>query len=212
MPCRESSHIVRPMTIQFARRILPATATPEVGLPQMFYPRWQRELRKSYKRVLPTSGSGTTDPCSSSMAPVFRCRTRHESSDVPTTTKTKARVRLSTSQNHGVLLSLATGACHDLAIASYSGKGTGETNLFRRMYDTLKPGDVVLADALFDDYFIACELCNRDIDLVAHAQYERVGSWTAGSRRRWRHHRLAASQQAARNDGRAVSEPTQSSS
>lgn len=75
-----------------------------------------------------------------------------------------------------VLLSLATGACHNLAIAPYEGKGTGETNLFRRMYGTLKPGDVVLADALFDDYFIACELRHRGIDLVAHAQYERVGS------------------------------------
>ena len=81
-----------------------------------------------------------------------------------------------------VLLSLATGACHDLSIAAYSGKGTGETNLFRRMYDTLKPGDVVLADALFDDYFIACELRDRDIDLVAHAQHERTGSWIAESR------------------------------
>jgi len=81
-----------------------------------------------------------------------------------------------------VLLSLETGACHDLAIASYEGKGTGETSLFRRMYGTLKPGDVVLADALFDDYFIACELRNRGIDLVAHAQYERVGSWAAESR------------------------------
>ena len=82
----------------------------------------------------------------------------------------------------GVLLSLATGACHDLAIAPYRGKGTGETNLFRRMYNTLKPGDLVLADALFDDYFIACELCQRGIDIVAHAQYERTGSWTAESR------------------------------
>ncbi len=81
-----------------------------------------------------------------------------------------------------VLLSLATGACHDLAIASYKGKGTGETSLFRRMYDTLKPGDVVLADALFDDYFIACELRSRGIDLVAHAQYERTGSWVAENR------------------------------
>jgi hypothetical protein len=42
-----------------------------------------------------------------------------------------------------VLLSLATGTCHDLAIAPYAGKGTGEKSLFRRMYDTLKPGDVV---------------------------------------------------------------------
>jgi hypothetical protein len=80
-----------------------------------------------------------------------------------------------------VLLSLATGACHDLAIAPYQGKGTGETNLFRRMYDALQPGDVILADALFDDYFIACELCQRGIDLVAHAQYDRTGSWTAES-------------------------------
>ena len=57
-----------------------------------------------------------------------------------------------------VLLSLATGACHDLAIAPYAGKGTGETTLLRQMYDSLSPGDVVLADALFDNYFLACEL------------------------------------------------------
>jgi hypothetical protein len=82
----------------------------------------------------------------------------------------------------GVLLSLTTGACHDLAIAPYQGKGTGETNLFRQMYDTLTPGDVVLADDLFDDYFIACELCNQGIDIVAHAQYERTGSWAVESR------------------------------
>ena len=50
------------------------------------------------------------------------------------------------------------------------------------MYDTLNPGDVVLADALFDDYFIACELCNRGIDIVARAQHERAGSRIAQSR------------------------------
>ena len=80
-----------------------------------------------------------------------------------------------------VLLSLATGACHDLAIAAYAGKGTGETTLLRQMYDTLKPGDVVLADALFDDYFIACELRQRGIELVARAQYQRVGTQTVRS-------------------------------
>src|SRR5437899_3177095 len=57
-----------------------------------------------------------------------------------------------------VLLSLATGACHDLAIAPYAGKGTGETTLLREMYGALKPGDVVLADALFDNYFLICDL------------------------------------------------------
>ena len=81
-----------------------------------------------------------------------------------------------------VLLSLATGACHDLAIAPYAGKGTGEKTLFRRMYDTLKPGDVVLADALFDDYFIACELRNRGIDLVVHEHFDRTETRVAESR------------------------------
>jgi Transposase DDE domain len=81
-----------------------------------------------------------------------------------------------------VLLSLATGACHDLAIAPYAGKGTGETTLLRQMYDTLQPGDVVLADALFDDYFLVCELRDRGIDIVARAQYQRVGTQTVESR------------------------------
>jgi hypothetical protein len=81
-----------------------------------------------------------------------------------------------------VLLSLATGACHDLAIAPYMGKGTGETTLLRQMYDSLSPGDVILADALFDNYFIACELRQRGIELVARVQAERVGSRTVESR------------------------------
>jgi hypothetical protein len=80
------------------------------------------------------------------------------------------------------LLSPATGACHDLAIAPYEGKGTGETNLLREMYGALKPGDVVLADALFDNYFLICELREMGIDLVARAQYQRVGSQVVESR------------------------------
>ena len=81
-----------------------------------------------------------------------------------------------------VLLSLASGACHDLAIAPYAGKGTGETTLVRELYDTLVPGDVVLADALFDNYFIAWELRQRGLELVARVQAERVGSRTVESR------------------------------
>jgi hypothetical protein len=81
-----------------------------------------------------------------------------------------------------VLLSLATGACHDLAIAPYAGKGTGETTLLRQMYGSLSPGDVVLADALFDNYFLACELRDRGVELVARVQAERVGSRTVERR------------------------------
>jgi Transposase DDE domain len=81
-----------------------------------------------------------------------------------------------------VLLSLATGACHDLAIAPYAGKGTGETTLLRQLYDSLSPGDVVVADALFDNYFLACEFRQRSLELVARVQAERVGSRTVESR------------------------------
>ena len=91
-----------------------------------------------------------------------------------------------------VLLSLATGACHDLAIAPYEGKGTGETTLLRAMYDALKPGDVVLADALFDNYFLVCELRDRGIDLVARVQYRAGGEPDGGEPARRRHPPLAA--------------------
>jgi hypothetical protein len=50
------------------------------------------------------------------------------------------------------------------------------------MYDSLSPGDMVLADALFDNYFLACELRQRGIELVARVQAERVSSRTVGSR------------------------------
>jgi hypothetical protein len=81
-----------------------------------------------------------------------------------------------------VLLSLATGACHDLAIAPYAGKGTGETTLLRQMYGSLSRGDVLVADALFDNYFLAYELRQLGIDLVVRVQAERVGSRTLESR------------------------------
>jgi hypothetical protein len=81
-----------------------------------------------------------------------------------------------------VLLSLATGACCDLAMAPYAGKGTGETTLLRQMYASLSPGDVVLADALFDNYFLACEPRQRGVEMVARVQAQRVGSQVVQSR------------------------------
>jgi hypothetical protein len=81
-----------------------------------------------------------------------------------------------------VLLSLASGACHDLAVAPYAGKGTGETTLLRQMYGSLSPGDVVVADALFDNYFLIWELRELGVDVVAREQAERVGTVTVEHR------------------------------
>jgi hypothetical protein len=50
------------------------------------------------------------------------------------------------------------------------------------MYGALKRGDVLLVDALFDNYFLIWELRELGIDLVARAQHQRVGSQTVESR------------------------------
>ena len=42
--------------------------------------------------------------------------------------------------------------------------------------------DIAAMYALFDDYFLACEPRQRGIDLVARAQYQRVGSQVVESR------------------------------
>jgi hypothetical protein len=47
------------------------------------------------------------------------------------------------------------------------------------MYDSLRPGDVVVADAVFDNYFLASELRARGVDLVARRKYARTGSRVA---------------------------------
>ena len=44
------------------------------------------------------------------------------------------------------------------------------------MFDSLRPGDVVLADALFDNYFLICELRKQEIDIVTRVKYERSNS------------------------------------
>jgi hypothetical protein len=77
-----------------------------------------------------------------------------------------------------VLLSLAGGACHDLAVAPYAGKGTGETTLLRQMYGSPGRGAGVVADALFDNSFLIWELRERGVDVVAREQAERVGTVT----------------------------------
>ena len=106
-------------------------------------------------------GSGAGGACSSPTGRTCPCRT-------PRPTRRPTRRCTTSSPGLGfplarvaVLLSLATGACHDLAVAPYAGKGTGETTLLRQMYGSLRPGDVVLADAVFDNYFLASELRAR---------------------------------------------------
>ena len=66
------------MASRFVRQILPATATRGVEFAQVSSPHWQRGQPKSYRRALPTNGSGMVARCSSSTARASRCRTRRQ--------------------------------------------------------------------------------------------------------------------------------------
>lgn len=45
-----------------------------------------------------------------------------------------------------VFFSLSCGAVIDLAICSYSGKGHSELEMLRKLWEVLRPGDIMLAD------------------------------------------------------------------
>jgi hypothetical protein len=51
------------------------------------------------------------------------------------------------------LLSLASGAVLDVALAPYAGKNTGEPTLFRQLWRSLFVGDVVVGDRYFASYW-----------------------------------------------------------
>ena len=64
------------------------------------------------------------------------------------------------------VISLATGAVLDLAIGPYLGKQTGETALFRLLWDALVAGDIVLGDRCFSSFFGIAPLIQRGVDGV----------------------------------------------
>jgi DDE family transposase len=67
----------------------------------------------------------------------------------------------------GALISLACGAVVNLGFCRYAGKGQGEVSLLRRLWDVLRPGDVVLADRLTANWATIAMLQGRGIELVS---------------------------------------------
>lgn len=65
-----------------------------------------------------------------------------------------------------VLMSLATAALLDMTLAPYAGKETGETALLRRLLEDLKPGDILLADRYYCNYWLVAMARARGVDVV----------------------------------------------
>lgn len=94
---------------------------------------------------------------------------------MPDTAANQAEYPQSRSQQPGLgfpiarvvaLLSLASGAVLDLAMGRYTGKNTGETALFRQLWRSLFPGDVVVGDRYFASYWDLALLAMCGVDSV----------------------------------------------
>jgi hypothetical protein len=80
------------------------------------------------------------------------------------------------------LLGLATAAVLDTAVGPYRGKETGESALFRSMLDTLREGDVLLADRYYCSYWIIALALARGVDVVFRQHQLRRTDFRRGRR------------------------------
>jgi hypothetical protein len=81
-----------------------------------------------------------------------------------------------------ILLSLATGAALDLAIARTTGKLTGENALLRGLRGRLKPGDILLADSYYCSYPEVAALLAMGVDVVMRQHGGRKSDFRRGQR------------------------------
>ena len=79
-----------------------------------------------------------------------------------------------------MVICLATGAALDAAIGPYSGKGTGELGLVRRLLEGFRPGDVMLADALYCNYFLIATLVAKGVDVLFEQNGSRITDFRRG--------------------------------
>ena len=61
---------------------------------------------------------------------------------------------------------LATGAALEMAFRPHSGEGAGELGLVRALLEDFAPGDVMLANALYCNYYLIATLMNVGVDVL----------------------------------------------
>jgi hypothetical protein len=105
---------------------------------------------------------------------------------MPDTPANQAEYPQSSSQRAGLgfpivrvvaMISLACGTVLDFAIGPYAGKETGETSLFRTIWNALRSGDVVVGDRFFASYWDLAMLLARGVDSVFRQHQLRVTAW-----------------------------------
>ena len=116
---------------------------------------------------------------------------------MPDTEANQAEYPQPTSQAEGLgfpimravaLMSLATGMAVALATGPYAGKETGETALFRTLFeklrrgDELSHGDLVLADRYYGGWFMLALLQALGVQFVTRLHQHRTADFTRGKR------------------------------
>ena len=79
------------------------------------------------------------------------------------------------------VICLATGALIDAAIGPHAGKGNSELGLFRRLSAAFSPGDVMLADALYCNYFLIATLVAAGVDVLFEQNGARITDFRRGT-------------------------------
>lgn len=108
---------------------------------------------------------------------------------MPDTPENQARYPQPSTQAEGVgfplarlvgILCLSTGAVLEAAIGPHAGKGHSELDLFRGLLGALSVGDVLLADALYCNYFMIATLQASGVDVLFEQHGARITDFRRG--------------------------------
>jgi hypothetical protein len=132
---------------------------------------------------------------------------------MPDTAANQARYPQLSSQAVGVgsplarlvgVICLSTGALLDAAMGPFTGKGTSELGLLRRLEAAFSPGDVMLADAFYCNYFLIAALQRAGVDVLFAQNGARITDFRRGERLGTRDHRVNWPKPKARPDWMSV--------
>ena len=79
-----------------------------------------------------------------------------------------------------MVICLASGVALDAAIGPHQGKGSGELGLVRRLLEGFAAGDVMLADALYCNYFLIAALMAQGVDVLFEQNGSRITDFRRG--------------------------------
>jgi Transposase DDE domain len=89
------------------------------------------------------------------------------------------------------VICLSTGALIDAAMGPQAGKGSSELGLLRGLETAFTRGDVMLADALYCNYFVIASLMSAGVDVVFAQHGARITDFRRGKRLGVRDHRVS---------------------